>query len=40
MHSAGGALIVANNLRESEIAELKKAVSNARMWGRFQASSG
>jgi len=34
------ALIVANHFLESEIAELKKAVSHAYTRGRFQAYSG
>ena len=34
------ALIVANNLLESEIADLKKAVSHAYMRGRFRTYSG
>jgi hypothetical protein len=34
------ALIVANNLLESEIAELKKAVSHAYMRGRFRTYTG
>lgn len=34
------ALIVANHFLESEIAELKKAVSHAYTRGRFQTSSG
>jgi hypothetical protein len=34
------ALIVANNLLESEIAELKKAVSHAYMRGRFRTYAG
>ncbi|WP_024509123.1 hypothetical protein [Bradyrhizobium sp. ARR65] len=33
-------LIVANNLLESEIADLKKAVSHAYMRGRFRTYSG
>ena len=34
------ALIVANNLLESEIADLKKAVSHAYTRGRFRSYSG
>ena len=34
------ALIVANNLLESEIADLKKAVSHAYMRGRFRTYTG
>jgi hypothetical protein len=34
------ALIVANNFLESEIAELKKAVSHAYVRGRFRTYSG
>jgi hypothetical protein len=34
------ALIVANNLLESEIAELKKAVSHAYIRGRFRTYTG
>jgi hypothetical protein len=34
------ALIVANNLLESEIAELKKAVSHAYTRGRFRTNTG
>jgi hypothetical protein len=34
------ALIVANNLLESEIAELKKAVSHAYVRGRFRSYTG
>jgi hypothetical protein len=34
------ALIVANNLLESEIADLNKAVSHAYMRGRFRTYSG
>jgi hypothetical protein len=34
------ALIVANNLLESEMADLKKAVSHAYMRGRFRTYSG
>jgi hypothetical protein len=34
------ALIVANNLLESEIAELKKAVSHAYTRGRFRTYTG
>jgi len=34
------ALIVANNFLESEIAELKKAVSHAYVQGRFRTYSG
>ena len=34
------ALIVANNLLESEIAELKKAVSHAYTRGRFRSYAG
>jgi hypothetical protein len=34
------ALIVANNFLESEVAELKKAVSHAYMRGRFRTYTG
>ena len=34
------ALIVANNFLESEVAELKKAVSHAYTRGRFRTSTG
>jgi hypothetical protein len=34
------ALIVANNILESEIAELKKAVSHAYTRGRFRTNTG
>jgi hypothetical protein len=34
------ALIVANNFLESEVAELKKAVSHAYVRGRFRTHSG
>ncbi|WP_407156573.1 hypothetical protein [Bradyrhizobium sp. STM 3557] len=34
------ALIVANNLLEAEIADLKKAVSHAYMRGRFRSYTG
>ena len=34
------ALIVANNLLESELADLKKAVSHAYMRGRFRSYAG
>ena len=40
MRAAVRALIVANNFLESEIAELKKAVSHAYVRGRFRTYSG
>jgi hypothetical protein len=40
MREAIRALIVANNFLESEISELKKAVSHAYMRGRFRTYSG
>ena len=40
MREAIRALIVANNFLESEISELKKAVSQAYMRGRFRTYSG
>jgi hypothetical protein len=39
-HAAVRALMVANNLLESEIAELKKAVSHAYTRGRFKTYTG
>ena len=38
--ATGRALIVANNLLESEIAELKKVVSDAYTRGRFRTYTG
>ena len=35
-----GALIIANSFLESEVAELKKAVSHAYVRGRFQTYAG
>ena len=40
MRAAIRALIVANNLLESEISELKKAVSHAYTRGRFRTYTG
>ena len=40
MRAAIRALIVANNFLESEISELKKAVSHAYTRGRFQTYTG
>ena len=40
VRAAVRALIVANNLLESEIADLKKAVSHAYMRGRFRTYTG
>ena len=40
MREAIRALIVANNFLESEISELKKAVSHAYMRGRFRTYGG
>jgi hypothetical protein len=40
MRAAVRALIVANNHLESEIAELKKAVSHAYVRGRFRTYTG
>jgi len=40
LRAAVRALIVANNFLESEIAELKKAVSHAYVRGRFRTYSG
>jgi uncharacterized protein (DUF1800 family) len=40
LHATVRALIVANNFLESEIAELKKAVSYAYVRGRFRTYSG
>lgn len=40
MRVAVRALIVANNLFESELADLKKAVSHAYVRGRFRSYSG
>ena len=40
MRAAVRALIVANNLLESEIADLKKAVSQAYTRGRFRSYAG
>ena len=40
MRAAVRALIVANNFLESEVAELKKAVSHAYVRGRFRTYSG
>ena len=40
MRAAVRALIVANNFLESEMAELKKAVSHAYARGRFRSYSG
>ena len=40
MRAAIRALIVANNFLESEISELKKAVSHAYTRGRFRSYSG
>lgn len=40
MRAAIGALIVANNFLESEISELKKAVSHAYTRGRFRTYTG
>ena len=40
LRAAVRALIVANNFLESEVAELKKAVSHAYVRGRFRTYSG
>ena len=40
MRAAIGALIVANNFLESEMSELKKAVSHAYTRGRFRSNTG
>jgi hypothetical protein len=40
LRAAIGALIVANNFLESEVAELMKAISHAYARGRFQTYSG
>jgi hypothetical protein len=40
MRAAIRALIVANNLLETEVAELKKAVSHAYVRGRFRTNAG